>query len=61
MLRDSTARRSESSYSSKLHIMPKKDNGWRTCEDYGALKARTLTDTPPATFMTSLTTFSLVP
>jgi hypothetical protein len=28
MLRDGTARRSESSWSSALHIVPKKDNGW---------------------------------
>ncbi|XP_023714071.1 uncharacterized protein LOC111867993 [Cryptotermes secundus] len=29
MLRGGTARRSESSWSSALHIVPKKDNGWR--------------------------------
>jgi hypothetical protein len=30
MLRDDTARRSESSWFSALHIVPKKDNGWRS-------------------------------
>jgi hypothetical protein len=29
MLWDGTARRSESSWSSALHILPKKNNGWR--------------------------------
>jgi hypothetical protein len=32
MLWEGTARRSESSWSSALHIVPKKDNGWRPCE-----------------------------
>jgi hypothetical protein len=33
MLQDGTARRSESSWSSALHIVPKKDNGWCPCGD----------------------------
>jgi cleavage and polyadenylation specificity factor subunit 1 len=44
MLRDGTARRSENSWCSALHIVPTMDNGWRPCGNYRALNARTITD-----------------
>jgi hypothetical protein len=40
MLRDVTARRSESSWASALHILP----SWRLCGDYRALNARSILD-----------------
>jgi hypothetical protein len=47
MLRDGTARRSETSWSSALHLVQIKDNGWRPCGDYRAVNARTIPDCYP--------------
>ena len=44
MLREGTVKRADGTCSSTDHLVSTKDSGWKTCEDYRALKSRNITD-----------------
>ncbi|GBP18502.1 hypothetical protein EVAR_12963_1 [Eumeta japonica] len=55
MLRKGIVHRSKSIWSSPLHLMRKKDDGWRPCNDYRTLNARTISDRYPIRYIQDFT------